>query len=380
MSLRVLHITRTALTVETFLQPLLAEHRARGHDVELAFGQTSSTPQDLGVPVHPYPIDRSARPDRLAVAIGALERIMRSGRFDVIVAHMVLAGFAARLAFGLARRPGRLLYVSHGLPCHPTRSGVGRWAALQMERVLSRWTDGIIVLNRFDYRTATQYRLAGAAGQVHFLRTVGIPAADIVRMAAALDRGAYRKGLGLAADVPVITYAGRFTRPKGVPIFLEIVRHLVRGGVKAQFVIAGSGPLEGFARRSIETNRLAEHVRLLGWYSDMVGLLAASDILCLPTLYEGAPVIVQEAMAAGAVVVASDVPGPQDLVEHRTTGILVPPADVERFAGELTDLLAAPSRRDQLAQQARRQAAHFDVSIWAPAWAEAIESVGRPRP
>jgi glycosyltransferase involved in cell wall biosynthesis len=375
MPLRVLHVTRTASTVEAFLRPLLAEHRARGHEVELAFGRSSKGSTDFGVPVHPYAIDRSIRPDRLVVAIEGLKRIILEGRFDVIVAHMVLAGFATRLAFGLAGRPGRLLYASHGLPCYLTRNHASRWLALRLERAMSAWTDGMIVLNSFDFRMATKHRLAGAKGDIHFLHTVGIPYTDIVRKASAVDRRAYRQGLGLDPDVPVITYAGRFIRPKGVQTFLEIARRLSRQGAGAQFVIAGSGPLDGFVRRFIDTQGLSRQVHLLGWYNDVAGLLAASDILCLPTSYEGAPVVLQEAMAAGTVVVASDVPGPQDLIDHRNTGILVPPGDIERFCAAIADLLADEGHRNELAHNARCQAARFDVSIWAPAWVEAIEEV-----
>ena len=377
MSLRILHVTRTASTVEAFLRPLIAEHQARGHHVELALGRSSNGSPGFGVPVHPYAIDRSIRPDRLVAAIKGLERIIRQGRYDVVVAHMVLAGLAARLAFALAGRPGRLVYASHGLPCYPTRSRTTRWAALRLERALSAWTNGIIVLNGHDSRLATQYRLGGPNGQVHLLRTVGVPYADIVQRADGLDRRAFRQGLGLAPDVPVVAYAGRFIKAKGAPLFLRIARQLIAAGVEAQFVIAGSGPLEAFVRRFIETHHLGEQIRLLGWYPDVAGLLGASDILCLPTLYEGAPVVVQEAMAAGAVVVASDVPGPQDLIDPGTTGVLVAPGDVGGFCQAIADLLAGDERRDGLARTARDQAAQFDVSIWAPAWADAIEGVTR---
>src|SRR3972149_3322214 len=101
MSLRVLHITRTALTVDTFLRPLLAEHRARGHHVELAFGRSSDQTGDFSVPVHLYPIERSIRPDRFLRTVWALKRIIRQGGYDVIVTHMALVGVASRIAFAL---------------------------------------------------------------------------------------------------------------------------------------------------------------------------------------------------------------------------------------------------------------------------------------
>lgn len=378
MSLRVLHVTRTALTVKTFLRPLLAEHQARGHHVELAFGRSCAGPSDFGVPVHPYAIDRSVRPDCMVRSVRGLEHILRQGAYDVVVAHMALAGAAARIAFALAGGPGRMVYASHGLPCYRTRGRIGYGAALALERVLSRWNDGMIVLNSYDYRMATKHRLAGCTGQVHFLHTVGIPYGDILAEAVTLDRPAARRGLGLDPDLPVVVYAGRFIHAKGVQVFLEVAKDLAGAGVRAQYAIAGAGPLDGFVRRFVETQGLAGHVRLLGWHEDVVGLLAASDILCLPTFYEGSPVVLQEAMAAGCAVVASDVPGPQDLIDHRTTGILVSPGDVGGFCGVIADLLADGRRRADLTRNARLHAAQFDASIWAPAWVSVIESVAGP--
>jgi glycosyltransferase involved in cell wall biosynthesis len=378
-SLRILHVTRTASTVEAFLRPLLAEHRSRGHCVELAFGRSAEGSADFGVPVHPYPIDRSLRPDRLINTVDALKTILQEGRFDVVVSHMVLAGLATRLAFGLAGRPGRLLYASHGLACYPTRNPVARWLALQLEQSMKQWTDAMVVLNGFDYRVATQHRLAGARAKVHLLHTVGIPYSSIVHTAETLDRQAYRQHLGLAPDVPVVTYAGRLIRPKGVQTFLEIARRMSAAGARAQFVIAGSGPLQGVVRQFVEAQNLAASVHLLGWYDDVPGLLAASDILCLPTFYEGAPVILQEAMAAGIAVVASDVPGPQDMIDDPHNGLLVRAGDIDGFCSSLSDLLLDETWRRELGRRARSHAALFDVSIWAPAWVDVIEEVAHHR-
>jgi glycosyltransferase involved in cell wall biosynthesis len=377
-SLRILHVTRTASTVEAFLRPMLAEHRSRGHCVELALGCPSERPVDFGVPVHLYPAERSLRPDRLIRTVDALRAILQEGRFDVVVSHMVLAGLVTRLAFGLAGRPGRLLYASHGLACYPTRNPVARWLALQLEQSMRPWTDAMIVLNGFDYRLATQHRLAGARAKVHLLHTVGIPYSRIVHTAETLDRQSYRQSLGLAPDVPVVTYAGRFIRPKGVQTFLEVARRMSAAGTRAQFVIAGSGPLEGLVRGFVEAQNLTAGVHLLGWHDDVPALLAASDILCLPTFYEGAPVILQEAMAAGIAVVASDVPGPQDLIDDRHNGLLVAAGNINGFCSAISNLLADEAWRRELGHRARSHAALFDVSIWAPAWVDVIEAAARP--
>ena len=249
MSLRVLHITRTALTVDTFLRPLLAEHQARGHHVELAFGRSSNEPVDFGVPVHRYPIERSIRPDRFLMAVRGLKRIIRQGRYDVIVAHMALVGVAARIAFALAGRPGRMVYASHGLPCYLTRNRTARLdrpatgtGAQPLDRRHDR-SQQLRLPHGHQVQTGAAQRDRSTSSTPWGYRTTTSWQRPQPSTVVPTDRA-----LASPRIVPVIVYAGRFIKAKGVQVFLEIARRMAGGGVKAQFVIAGSGPLEGFVQ------------------------------------------------------------------------------------------------------------------------------------
>lgn len=373
MPLKVLHIVRTPLTVRAFMQPLLAEHRRRGHQVELAYTPDPSVPDDFGVPVHHYALQRSLSPWHLLKAVNQLKRIIATGNYDVVVPHMVLVGAVGRWAYARAGCPGRLLYASHGLPCYKHNTWPKRWATRWLEQWLSHYQQGMIVLNHHDEIIARSFH----HGRVHRPRTIGIDLGAIQKRVEQTDVATYRDSLSLANDIPLVCYAGRFIKAKGVDQFIRIAHQVLKQGVKAHFVIAGTGPLEGFLQNFIAQHNLQEHVTLLGWTSETLELFAASDVLCFPTLYEGAPIVVQEAMAAGALVLTSDVPGPVDLVDHDQTGLIARAGDINDFAHQLIEILGQPERHQRLVDQAQHKAREFDVQLWAPRWVDVIEETAR---
>jgi glycosyltransferase involved in cell wall biosynthesis len=370
MTLKVLHIVRTPLTVQAFLRPILAEHARRGHQVHLAYAPDANVDEDFGVPVHTYPMERSLSPLGLIKSITTLKQIIAAGKYDVVVPHMGLVGAVARLAYAQANIPGKMLYASHGLPCYPHNTPWKRLGTRLLEQWLSRWQAGMIVLNQHDYDIGRQF----CHGHIHLLQTIGIDNNHIQARVQQSDKSAVRKALNLDHGRPLVCYAGRLTRAKGADQFMRIAQRALNLGADVTFAIAGFGPLEGELKQFIEQHQLQDRVIMLGWNSEMIELLAASDILCFPTLYEGAPVIVQEAMAVGTVVVTSDAPGPVDLVEHNQTGLIAPAGDIERFANLIISTLSDSDQRQRLVSQAKIQAQQYDVSQWAPRWVDVIEA------
>jgi len=375
MNIRVLHIVRNPIVVKLFLRPLIAGERRRGHQVEVACGPDGSSYGDFGVPVHDYRIERSLRPTMLISSIRKLAKIIREGEYDIVMAHMVLGGAAGRIARAIAGQPGKIIYASHGLPCYKTRPLIKYFPALWYEMLMRKWTDAVIVLNRYDYDLASRNNLAGKNGEIYLLPSVGIDHGTISAAAAQVDSAAYLKELGVDNEAPTVCYLGRFIAAKGIKLFLKIARRYLASEKPVNFLIAGYGPLEKYVRRFIRRYNLEDWVRVIGWHEDNIGLLAASDILCLPTLYEGSPVVIQEAMASGTAVLASRIPGPEDLLEDGVTGLLASPDDLDEFVRKLALLANNQELRDGLESAARKQALEFDLTRCVDQWTDIIENV-----
>jgi glycosyltransferase involved in cell wall biosynthesis len=140
----------------------------------------------------------------------------------------------------------------------------------------------------------------------------------------------------------VVLSVARLEAGKGLDVLLRAAAHLP----EATFAIAGDGPervvLEALARAL----GVDERVRFLGFRNDVEALLAGCDVFVLPSLDEGFPLSVLEAMAACRPVVASDVGGVPEAITHDETGLLVPPGNPDALAAALARLLDdAPTRR-----------------------------------
>lgn len=178
----------------------------------------------------------------------------------------------------------------------------------------------------------------------NLIRTFGVPSRKItvIRNAIPADRFTGHSEGHAAIDapshLPIVLTCARLDPQKGLCYLLEAAAHIP----DALFVLAGDGP----ERASLETLAhdlgISRRVRFLGYRQDIPALLACCDLFVLPSLYEGLPLSILEAMAAGKPVVATAIGGTDEAVLHGTTGVLVPPADAAALAGAIQTILAHP--------------------------------------
>lgn len=172
-------------------------------------------------------------------------------------------------------------------------------------------------------------------------------------------------------DDQVILSVGRLSPQKAplnvVEAFDELRRLDPVGHAHRKLVFVGDGPLQPVVEKLIRKKRLEDHVRLLGWRSDVASIMKAATVLVLASKWEGLPNVILESQAAGLPVVASAVDGCLEVIEDGQTGRLFPPGDTQRLAQILQELLGSkngsvdPQRATQarLATNARSFAARF---------------------
>jgi glycosyltransferase involved in cell wall biosynthesis len=139
-------------------------------------------------------------------------------------------------------------------------------------------------------------------------------------------------------------------------MFLRVAARLAPRVPQARFVLIGDGPLRPALEALALELGLRDRVLFLGDRRDIPAVLAALDVTVLPSASESLSNVIMEAMAAGIPVVASNVGGNPELVEHGTTGFLFPPGDEEQFAAALETLLAQAELRRQFGSAARERA------------------------
>lgn len=265
---------------------------------------------------------------------------LRAERPAVFHAHLYwpLACKFELLAAAVARVPA-VVATEHSFVEEPARRSIA------LQRLLSPCVDRYI---------AVSDDLAGRLS-----RTFGFPGSKltVVPNGISLERfgkppdPALRRELDQGTGRPVVLTIARLDAAKGLDHLLDAAAR-VPG---ALFVVAGEGPLRSALEARAQQPGLADRVRFLGQRWDVPDLLGAADLFVLPSLSEGLPLTVLEAMAAGTPVVATAVGGTSEAVVHGETGLLVPPADADALAGAIRTLLADRERGEQLAAAARER-------------------------
>jgi Glycosyltransferase len=167
-----------------------------------------------------------------------------------------------------------------------------------------------------------------------------------------------RRSLGLS-NRPVLGIVGRLAEQKGHSVLLEALQEVISRFPEVALLIIGDGP----DRQSLEEKAallgVAEHIVWMGSKSqdEVFELYGVMDIFVMPSRFEGFGLVAAEAMAAGLPVVASDVEGLREVVEHEKTGYLCPAGDSRQLAGRLLELLESPDRAREMGRLGRQRAA-----------------------
>ena len=315
--------------------------RRKGYEVAVACsvaGELSDVLGDAGIPVHP--LLRRLVKRRLSVAYAwRLRRLLRRERFDLVHAHIYASTTAAAIATLGTGVP--LVITEH------TEASWQGWRARWISRWVYRQAKHIIAVS-----TPIERRLIERDGlspdRITVIPNAVVPSSEVRSDA----HPALPAGLR-----PLVGVVARLQREKGVANFLEAAARVAPLLPEAHFVIAGDGPLRQELEILAENLGLKSRIRFLGFRSDASALIESMDVLVVPSLTEGSPLVTLEAMAAGVPVVASAVGGIPDQIRHDKEGLLVPPGDTEALGEALLDLLRDPDRARRLGEAGRNRAA-----------------------
>jgi glycosyltransferase involved in cell wall biosynthesis len=243
-------------------------------------------------------------------------------------------------------------------------------------RIGAHVVDGVIVVSDETARSFCD-AVGNVGGRV---RVVG-NAADVELLPAAVDRDSMRSELGFEPRDHVMTMVGTFKRQKGHEHLVVAAAAIASRCSRVQFLLVGDGELRSDIERRVAAAGLQERFRFLGTRRDVPEILAASDSFVLPSLWEGLPVALVEAMASGLPVIATDVSGTRQVMVKGRTGWLVPPGDAGCLADAMLELLANPMRAHAMAAAGRsRVVEHFSARHQAESLARLFHARACARP
>jgi len=190
------------------------------------------------------------------------------------------------------------------------------------------------------------------------------------------NRELLRKQEGIGPDDIAYICVGRMTPQKEHALLLRAFAQDLSRDPRAKLLLAGDGELRRSLEAQSESAGVKEKVRFLGVRNDIPELLGAADVFVLSSKYEGHPLCVMEAMAAGLPVIATAVGGLPELVEEGRSGILVPPADAAALGNAMTELLESPDLLRGMGNAASERAkARFDIKVMTEAYGKLYEEL-----
>ncbi len=292
---------------------------------------------------------RETRPLRDLQGLYNLVSFLRNSDYALVHTHTSKGGGVGRLAARIAKVPV-IVHTVHGFAFHEGSPCFQIWLYASLERLAARWCDRIVTVSHFHRDWALELGI----GNLHKVLAIpnGIPKkrTEPTRPAAQV-----RGELGVAPDELVILSTGRLATQKGLEDLIDAVP-LLNEGLHCSFrvLLAGEGDLRSDLESRIKNLGLQEQVIFLGFREDIGDLLAASDIVTLPSLREGLSIALLEAMAAGKPVVTTTIGSNCEVLHHGETGLLVPPRSPQKLAEALSILGRDEAFRKRLGLRAQQ--------------------------
>ena len=297
-------------------------------------------------------LHRNITPFRDARAVLRLADLIRRERPTILHTHTAKAGAVGRVAALLAgrARPPIIVHTFHG---HVLRGYFNRAVTFgfrTLERVLARMTTKLIAVS-----PEVRDDLVG----------LGVAPASkfaVIRLGIELDqrvgsingsRAETRRVLGLSGDPFVVGWVGRMTAVKRTDLVVRTLRALVDRGVDARLLLVGDGPDRDGLERLAHDLGVIKRCLFLGYQEDVARFYDAIDALLLPSVNEGTPVSVIEALAARRPAVATRVGGTPDVIRDGVDGFLVDPDDPDELAARLAELAGDAPRRAAMGEAGR---------------------------
>jgi len=303
--------------------------------------------RDLGIKVQV--ISEGFRFDPRVVA--GLKAVAKRVRPDIIETHSVKSHFLLRLS-GLSRQYPWIAF-HHGYTATDSK--------MRIYNKLDRWS------LRAAHRVVTV-----SAAYKRLLESVGIGSSMIRVVPNAIDPASFRdqsprlvrelrEQLGLTSGSRMILAVGRLSAEKGHIHLIKALASLRRNHPEydASLVIVGDGPEQHLLTRAARSLGVSERLTLAGHVGDPRAYYLAADVLALPSLMEGSPNVLLEAMTAGIPIVATRVGGVPEMIENEVNGLLVEPSDFGSLSTAMHNVFSVPGLSGKLAQNGKSVAATF---------------------
>ncbi len=371
MKKKVLIVTSVASMIEQFNKSNIQILQEQGYEVEIACnflkGNTCNQEDvqklqkelnNLSVVSHQIDFVRSPLSLGMLHSFKQIKKVIVKGNYQLIHCQSPVASILTRLIAKNHRKKGtKVIYTAHGFHFFKGAPLQNWLLYYPIEKYCSRFTDVLITINQEDYALAQRKM---KAKKIVYIPGVGVDTqkyADVT-----VDKPLKKKELGIHEDSFVLLSVGELSTRKNHQIIIKALAKLNKKDI--HYLIAGNGDEKEHLSNLAEELGIRGQVHLLGYRADIGELCKVADVFCFPSLQEGLPVALMEAMGSGLPCVVSKIRGNTDLIEEEKGGFLVGPTSVDEFVKSIQILVDDEEKRVSMGRYNMEAVKKFDrVSV-----------------
>jgi len=297
------------------------------------------------------PMRREPSPLCDLVALYRMCRLLLRERPDVVHAHGSKGGLLGRLAARITG-VGAVYHTPHVYPFQWARGGMKRVLFLAVERLLWRLSTKVVAVGRGQAEVALKMRVARGDRLVTIPN--GVDTGRFEKLSTPECRAGVRRELGLTDEQVAVGMVARLSPQKGCGHFVRAAKAVSERHPNARFLLIGAGPLLPDLHALAEELGIRDRVAFMGHRPDADRLYAGLDLFVLSSLWEGLPYVLLEAQASGLPVIASRIPGCEELVENGATGFLVELCNEQEICERICGLISSPEKRREMGERGRQ--------------------------
>ncbi|MDD5772636.1 MAG: glycosyltransferase family 4 protein [bacterium] len=302
-------------------------------------------------------LDRKITPLKDLKCFNKIKNIIKEEKPDIVHTHSSKAGILGRFAARSNKVPV-IVHTIHGFAFNDYQGYLTRKLFIILEKLTANFTDRLIAVSydvmekglKENIGVKEQYKVIYNGVDVNLLQNINI------------DRSIKIKELGLDPNIPIVGMVACLKPQKAPGDFIKMANMILENHQKSQFILAGDGILRDEVEFLVKRYKLEKNVRLLGWRRDLPELLSIMDVFVLTSLWEGLPLTVLEAMAAGKPVVINKIDGNKDIVIDGENGFLCEPKNIKQMAEKVVYLLNDHNKAGSMGEKAKQSVRKYDKS------------------
>lgn len=361
---RALFVATVSETLKGFILPFVEHFRRKGWAIDGMARGISGCPSCKGSFDRVWDADWSRSPFDPRNLLGAsrfVRQVVAENEYDIVHVHTPIASFATRFSLrNLRNSTGlKIIYTAHGFHFFGGGKSYRNGLYLALEKVAGNWTDYLVTINHEDFAAGVRHDIVPVQSLV-YMPGIGI---DLEHYRRSLVNDAEvertRRDIGISANEKIFLMIAEFTPNKRHKDLLIAFARLDRANT--HLVLAGVGPLIEQIRRLARHLNIADRVHVLGFRQDIPILLKASTALVLPSLREGLPRSVMEALCLEVPCIGSNIRGTSDLLTGGK-GLLVDICDPDSLCSAMQWILDNPGDAAKMAAMGRAGMSEYDIN------------------